>query len=198
MPIYDILEKNYEAFTQMPHHPAYLMLGLVLISFLFEDVAVAAGVAFSTAGSLLWSESFLAVWFGIAIGDLLLYAAGYFSRRIPFLKRRFVDGIANDNRLLGKHKLAGTIFLARVTPGLRLISYVYLGLKHVNLWTFTFLVMFAVLVWTASLYLGSIYLGSVIAEALPIPKTLAVALPLLILALITFIYPWIKSRRRKT
>ena len=197
MSLYDFLEKNYEAFIQMPHHPAYLMLGLVLISFLFEDLAVAAGVAISTAGSLLWSESFLAVWFGIALGDLLLYAAGYYSRKIPFLKRRFVDNLSKDSSQLKKHKLAGTIFIARVTPGLRLVSYVYLGLKHVNLWTFSLLVLLAVLVWTGSLYLGSIYLGSAIADVLPIPKSIAVTLPLLILALITFAYPWIKSKWRE-
>ena len=196
MSFYGTLETYYEAFLQMPHHPVYLMLGLVLISFLFEDIAVAAGVAFSTSGSLLWSESFLAVWFGIAVGDLLLYATGYFSRQIPFLKRRFVDNIPKDDERLNKHKLAGTIFIARVTPGLRLVSYIYLGLKHVNFWGFTSLVMLAVLLWTASLYLGSVYLGSAIAEALPIPKTFAVALPLLILALFTFAFPWIKAKWR--
>lgn len=181
---------------QMHHHPAYLMLGLLAISFLFEDVAVAAGVAFSTAGSLHWSESFLAVWFGIAFGDLLLYVAGYFSRQIPFLKRRFVDNIRKDDARLNRHQLAGTIFIARVTPGLRLISYVYLGLKQVNFWSFTSLMMLAVLIWTASLYLGSIYLGGAITKVLPIPKEIAVALPLLVLALITFAYPWLKAKRR--
>lgn len=197
MPIYDILEKNYEAFIQMPHHPAYLMLGLILISFLFEDIAVAAGVALTTAGSLSWSESFLAVWFGIVVGDLLLYASGYYSRKIPFLKRRFVDRGLKENNLLGIYQLAGAIFIARVTPGLRLVSYVYMGLKNVNLWTFTWLVMFSVMVWTASLYLGSLYLGSLIAEALPIPMAVAVALPLLVLALITLIYPWFQARWRR-
>ena len=126
----------------------------------------------------------------------MLYATGYFSRQIPFLKRRFVDNIPKDDERLNKHKLAGTIFIARVTPGLRLVSYIYLGLKHVNFWGFTSLVMLAVLLWTASLYLGSVYLGSAIAEALPIPKTFAVALPLLILALFTFAFPWIKAKWR--
>jgi membrane protein DedA with SNARE-associated domain len=197
MSFYLFLEQTYDAFIHMPHHPIYLMFGLVLISFLLEDVAVAAGVAFSTAGTLLWAESFLAVWFGIVIGDLLLYAAGYFSGKIPFLKRRFVDGFDLDKKLMSKNKLAGTIFIARVTPGLRLISYVYLGLKRVNFWSFTFFVMFSVFVWSASLYLGSVFLGSVIISAFPIPKEMAVALPLLMLALLTMTYPLIKSRWRK-
>jgi membrane protein DedA with SNARE-associated domain len=196
MSTYDSLNQSYEAFIQMPHHPIYFMLGLVVISFLLEDVAVAAGVALSTGGSLLWGESFLAVWFGIAFGDLLLYAVGYFSRQIPFLKKRFVDEIAQDNAGVNKHKLAGTIFIARVTPGLRLVSYVYLGFKRTHFWSFTGLVLLAVFVWTISLYLGSIYLGAAIADALPIPKEVAVALPLLFLALLSFAYPWLKSRWR--
>lgn len=197
MHFYQFLERSYEAFINMPHHPIYLMLGLVLISFLLEDVAVAAGVAFSTAGTLLWAESFLAVWFGIVVGDLLLYAAGYFSGRIPYLKKRFVDGINLDKKIMDKNKLAGTIFIARVTPGLRLISYVYLGLKRVHFWSFTSLVMISVFIWSVSLYLASIFLGSIIVEALPIPKSMAVALPLLAIALITFAYPWVKKLRRK-
>jgi membrane protein DedA with SNARE-associated domain len=194
MSTYDYLNQSYEAFIKMPHHPIYLMLGLVVISFLLEDVAVAAGVALSTSGSLLWSESFLAVWIGIAFGDLLLYAAGYFSRQIPFLKKRFVDAITEDEAELNKHKLVGTIFIARVTPGLRLVSYVYLGFRSIHFWSFTGLVLLAVFIWTTSLYLGSIYLGAAIADSLPIPKAIAVALPLLFLALVSFAYPWFKSR----
>ena len=194
MSAYDFLIQHYESFIQMPHHPVYLMLGLILISFLFEDVAVAAGVSLSTAGSLLWVESFLAVFCGIAIGDLLLYAAGYFSRKIPFFKRRFVDPIKKEMNPQKNHKLAGAVLLARVTPGLRLVSYVYLGLKHSNFLKFLLLVMVAVFVWCATLYLGSIYLGEAIAYALPIPKSIAVAIPLLFMALIAFSYPWFKEK----
>lgn len=194
MPCCQTLNTLYEAFLLVPHHPVYLIGGLVLISFLVEDVAAAAGVALATAGSLTWSESFLAVWFGIAIGDLLLYAAGYFSRQMPILKRRFVDGVTIDGAKTQKSRLAGTVFVARVVPGLRLVSYVYLGLKQVNFLNFTLLVMIAVLIWTASLYAGSIYLGEFIAMSLPIPKVLAVSLPLLSLAIITLIFSWIKRK----
>lgn len=182
---------------EMPHHPLYLMGGLVLISFLLEDVAAAAGVALSTAGSLLWSESFIAVWFGITLGDALLYAAGYFSRKVPILKRRFVDRLPSNSKLHSNQNLAAAIFIARVTPGLRFITYVYMGLTHISVVRFSALVMIAVFVWTTSLYLGSIYLGSVIAETLHIPQAVAVALPLLFLAVIAAIYPWLHSQWKR-
>jgi membrane protein DedA with SNARE-associated domain len=57
--------------------------------------------------------------------------------------------------------------------------------------------MISVFIWSVSLYLASIFLGSIIVEALPIPKSMAVALPLLAIALITFAYPWVKKLRRK-
>ncbi|SNX28049.1 membrane protein DedA, SNARE-associated domain [Polynucleobacter meluiroseus] len=194
MNLYQFLENAYSMFLAMPRHPLYLMGGLILLSFVFEDVAVAAGVAFSTAGSLLWSESFIAIWLGIAAGDLLLYATGFFSRKIPFLKRRFVDKPQVQEKVLNKHNLIATIFIARITPGLRLVTYVYVGFRHINFYRFTAIVMLAVLIWTASLYLTSFYLGAWIAQTLPIPKPIAVALPLLLLAIMTLIFPWARSK----
>ena len=191
--LYQYWDHFYSAFIEMPHHPLYLIGGLILIAFLFEDVALAAGVSLSTSGSLLWSESFMAVWFGIALGDLLLYAAGYFSAKIPFLKKHFVDKLPVSAKLENNRHLAITIFIARVTPGLRLVSYVYIGLKHLNFTRFLFLVMLATFIWTASLYLVSIYLGSVIADTLHIPQTIAVALPLILLAVMTAALPWLRS-----
>jgi len=185
----------YSAFIEMPHHPLYLMGGLVLLTFLFEDVALAAGVSLSTMGSLLWSESFLAVWFGIALGDLLLYGAGYFSGKIPFLKQHFVDKLPTSSKLESHRHLAIAIFIARVTPGLRFITYVYMGLKRINLPRFSSLVMLATLIWTASLFLAGIYLGSFIADTLHIPQAIAVALPLMLLALMTAVLPWLRSQR---
>lgn len=184
----------YSAFIEMPHHPLYLMGGLILITFLFEDVALAAGVSLSTAGSLLWSESFMAVWFGIALGDLLLYAAGYFSGKIPFLKKHFVDKLPVSSKLESNRHLAIAIFIARVTPGLRLVTYVFMGLKQLNFTRFLSLVMIATFIWTASLYLASIYLGSVIADTLHIPQAIAAALPLMLLAVITAVIPWLRSQ----
>lgn len=193
--LYQYWDHFYSAFIEMPHHPLYLMGGLVLITFLFEDVALAAGVSLSTMGSLLWSESFLAVWFGIALGDLLLYAAGYFSGKIPFLKKHFVDKLPMSAKLERHRHLAIAIFIARVTPGLRFVTYVYMGLKHLNLTRFSSLVMLATLIWTASLYLVSIYLGSFIADTLHIPQAIAVALPLIIIAVITAVFPWLCFQR---
>jgi membrane protein DedA with SNARE-associated domain len=192
--LYQYCENFYSAFLEMPHHPLYLMGGLVLISFLFEDLALAAGVSLSTAGSLLWSESFLAVWFGIVLGDLLLYAAGFYSSKIAFLKRHFVDKLPSSTKLTTKRNLASVIFIARVTPGLRLVTYVYLGLKQIEFFYFLMLVTLACLIWTASLYMGSLYLGSLIANTLHIPQALGVALPLLFLALVTTLTPWLRSQ----
>lgn len=198
MSVYKILlDKNFDVWLNMPHHPLYLMFGLVIISFILEDVAVIAGVALSTAGSLSWSQSFLAVFFGIAFGDVLLYLAGFYSRKVPYLKNRFVDKFLSGESTSQQKNLAGTIFISRVIPGLRLVSYVYLGFKKVNIYRFVSWVMVAVLIWTASLFIGSIYLGEVLSKSLPIPKTVAVALPLLTIGIFTFVFSWLKTQLKK-
>jgi membrane protein DedA with SNARE-associated domain len=183
----------YGAFIEMPHHPLYLIAGLILITFLFEDIALAAGISLSTMGSLSWIESFLAVWFGIALGDLLLFLAGYFSGEIPFLKKHFVDKLPINSKLESHRHFAIAIFIARVTPGLRLVTYVYMGLKQLHFFRFLLLVMFATFVWTVSLYLVSLYLGSFIADTLHISQAIAVALPLMLLAVMTALLPWLRS-----
>jgi membrane protein DedA with SNARE-associated domain len=195
--LYQYFDHFYTAFIEMPHHPLYLIGGLILITFLFEDVALAAGVSLSTMGSLSWGGSFLAIWFGIALGDFFLFLAGYYSGSIPFLKKYVVDKLPKGSKLESQRHLAIAIFIARVTPGLRLVTYVYMGLKRLCLVRFLAVVTLATFIWTACLYLASIYLGSIISDTFQVPQAIAVAFPLLLLAVMTAIFPWLCSQWRR-
>jgi membrane protein DedA with SNARE-associated domain len=164
--------------------PWAIVLALVLTTLLVEDLAIAAGVAVAAHGSLSWGASFAAVAGGIALGDVGLYALGLGATRIDWLRRRLRPerGAALRARLVDG--LPSAVLLARVVPGLRLVTYTASGWLRVPLVPFCAWVAVAVAAWTAGLYLLSAAIGHAIVQATGLPPALAVALPVVTLALL--------------
>jgi membrane protein DedA with SNARE-associated domain len=169
-------------------------LALILITFLLEDVAIAAGVALAAQGTIGWGESFLAVAFGIAIGDLGLYALGVAARKWPWLYQHYLNKRHSRLESYVFDRLVSAVFLARVIPGLRLLTYVYCGFVKVPFIKFATWVSLAVIVWTASLYVFSLSIGEAIAKMFHIPLSIAVMVPVLVFAVIAH---FIGSRNQK-
>ncbi len=163
--------------------PWVIVVVLVLTTFLLEDVAIAAGVALAVHGSISWGLSFAAVAGGIALGDIGLYGLGIAATRVPWLKRRYVGEKADWGRAQLQRRLSSAILLARVIPGLRLVTYTVAGFVRVPFMPFCGWVLFAVLLWTGGLYLFSVAIGHALAVAMGIPLALAAALPILLFAL---------------
>lgn len=174
----------FDATMQGLHHPGLILLALVLITFLLEDVAIAAGVAFATQGAIGWPESIAAVSFGIALGDLGLYGSGVALRKWSWFNQRFFRQERSRLEHFAFTKLPTTVLLARVIPGMRLFAYTYCGYVKVPFGAFTSWVCFAVLVWTLSLYAFSFSIGEQIARAFEIPLSIAVMLPMIAFALL--------------
>jgi len=160
-----------------------VMLALLLTTFLLEDVAIAAGAALASQGSLSWSLAFVAVAGGIALGDFGLYALGRVARRVPYLQRRYLSGSTLWLQDKLQHKLASAVLLARVIPGLRLLTYTLCGFVDVPVLRFGLWVSLAVTLWTWGLFWMSSALGHAIAASLHLPLAFAVALPMVALAL---------------
>lgn len=174
-------------------------LGLVLTSFLVEDVAIAAGVALAAEGMMSWEAAFLWVAFGIALGDLMLFGLGFAARSVPWLRRRFIDNRAGDgvrDRL--QTSLVTAVFVARAIPGLRLVTYTTCGFLNVSFVRFAALVVCACIVWTAGLFWLSSTIGHPIAEALGIPPAFAVAGVVIVIALAVPTIQFIVKRRAET
>lgn len=174
--------------------PGVIALVLALTTLLLEDLAIAAGVALATQGLIGWELSFFAVAGGIALGDLGLYALGLGARRLPWLRRRFVGERTAWARERIVRRLASAVLLARVIPGLRLATYTASGFVRVPLAPFMAWVLLAVLLWTLGLYVLSAALGEALAQRLGLPPALAVALPILVLALAVPL--WRRARQR--
>jgi membrane protein DedA with SNARE-associated domain len=86
------------------------------------------------------------------------------------------------------------VLLARVIPGLRLLTYTAAGFLRVPFWPFSSWVMVAVSVWTIALFWFSSALGHHLAELLGISIPFAVALIVVVLALIIPIGRYLQKR----
>jgi membrane protein DedA with SNARE-associated domain len=174
--------------------PGVIALMLALTTLLLEDLAIAAGVALATQGAISWALSLGAVGGGIAAGDLGLYALGMAATRMPGLRRRYVGEKSTWARGHILRRLSSAVLLARVIPGLRLLTYTTCGFVRVPLLPFTAWVMVAVTLWTAGLYAVSVAVGQTLARTLGMPPAVAVALPVVALALLV---PLLRKARQR-
>ncbi|QCB45616.1 VTT domain-containing protein [Hydrogenophaga sp. PAMC20947] len=175
--------------------PWVIGLVLALTTLLLEDVAIAAGVAVATQGALSWEWAFVAVAGGIALGDLGLYGLGMAAHKVGWLRRKYIEGREQTAGQTLRRELAGAVLLARVIPGLRLLTYTACGFLRVPFASFTAWVALAVALWTAGLFWFSSALGAVIAERWNVPVVFAVALPVVVLALLVPLVRWLRKPR---
>jgi membrane protein DedA with SNARE-associated domain len=176
------LWQGFEAALAGMAAPWFICTALVLTTLLLEDLAIAAGVAVAAQGSVSWEASFVSVAGGIAIGDLGLYAFGLAATRVPWLQHRYGGARNRWPRAQLVARLPSAVLLARVIPGLRLVTYTACGWLRIPFVLFSAWVGLAVLLWTAGLYAVSVALGDLIARQWNVPAPLAVALPIVALA----------------
>jgi membrane protein DedA with SNARE-associated domain len=172
----------FEAVLAGMAEPGVIALVLALTTLLLEDLAIAAGVALATQGVISWGWSLVAVGGGIALGDIGLYGLGLLATRVPWLRRRYVGERSAWAREQLVRRLPSAVLLARVIPGLRLVTYTTCGFVRVPLLPFSAWVVVAVALWTGGLYGLSVAIGHALAQTLGVPPAVAVALPILVLA----------------
>lgn len=178
----------FDAALRGAAQPWVICLALVLTTFLLEDVAIAAGAVLAVQGLLSWELALLAVAGGIALGDIGLYGLGLAARRVPVLHRRLIDGRGGWLGEQLARRYAGAIVLARVIPGLRLVTYTACGFYRLPFVLFCIWVVLAVAVWTGGLMGLSAWIGEALSRALGIAPAVAVALPIVLLALLLMLW----------
>lgn len=178
--------------------PWVIGVALVLTSFLLEDVSIAAAAALASHGDISWWWAFSWVFAGIAVGDLGLYAAGLGARRLGWLKRKFIDSARQDTvkQRLESH-LCTAVLVARVVPGLRLVTYTLCGFTRISFVAFAVWVALAVALWTAALFALGAVAGEALSRALHIPQSIAVALPIVLIAASVPIFKYFQRVRKE-
>ncbi len=117
-------------------------------TFILEDVALAAAIALAARGEVHLVMAFLACFFGIFIGDVLLYAVGFTVATFPRLSKwsifKKIKSLQSSpiNQVLNQ-----SLFLCRFIPGTRLPTYLFSGLIGYSFVPFLMINLFSVFLW---------------------------------------------------
>lgn len=139
--------------TLLTYSPMTFFFAVILLSYLFEDIAiVTAAVAASQGVMPLWG-ALLAIFIGIASGDVGLYWLGMLARRWRGLRGYLLtkSGVRAVRRKLRAHAF-GNLFLIRFVPGLRFVGFCLSGFFRVDIKTFLLSVMVATAIWTVAVF----------------------------------------------
>ncbi|MEF1285145.1 VTT domain-containing protein [Vibrio sp. M250220] len=138
-----------------------LFLGIVLLSYLLEDLAIVTAASLAVEQALPTSIALLAVFAGISSGDLGLYMIGKMAQRVRFLRYRlFRYQRTRSLRHILHRRAFMTLFLVRFIPGLRTIGFTLSGFLGVAKTTFLFAVLTATALWTVLIFGAFFQLGN--------------------------------------
>lgn len=160
--------------AQMPFNPsdlpkaagvtALVMTALLAAATLVSEDLTSIGAGLMVAqGRISYTLAAFACFFGIFVGDVLLFLAGrYFGR--PALKRAPFKWFVRERdveRSSAWFTRKGLIVIAasRFVPGMRLPTYFAAGTLNTSFWWFTLYFLIAGVVWTPLLVAVSAFLG---------------------------------------
>lgn len=129
-----------------------LFILIVAATLVSEDLACIGAGLLVARGTLTFAAGFSAAFFGIVIGDVLLYALGRGLGRSIVRRAPFRWFLPEEKLLRGSawFKRSGirVIFASRFVPGSRLPTYVAAGILRAPFWSFLFYFLLASLLWT--------------------------------------------------
>ena len=145
--------------------PALLTILLLLAigTLVSEDLACIAAGLLVADGRLGFVPASAACFVGIFVGDMLLFLAGRALGR-PAVKRAPLKWFVGEEALLRasrwfERRGIAVIFLSRLTPGLRLPTYVAAGILRTRITTFALFFAIAGVVWVPALVGTAAVLG---------------------------------------
>ncbi len=136
--------------------PAAQALTLGLLTFVQEDVPTVSAALLAATGRIPWLAGFFGCFFGIWLGDALLYGIARGAGR-PVLRhswaRRFLDpaAIARSEQWFAK-KGTWLLLSSRFVPGTRLPTYAAAGFLRLPFSRFLFVTGIAVGIWTVAIF----------------------------------------------
>jgi len=126
------------------------------LTFVQEDVPTVSAALLAAAGNLTWGAAFWGCFFGIWLGDALLYAlARLFGR--PMLERHLARRFFNTASVTRSEKWfeqkgAWLLVSSRFLPGSRLPTYLAAGFLRLNASKFLSITGVTVMAWTALIF----------------------------------------------
>ncbi|WP_207923243.1 DedA family protein [Marinomonas flavescens] len=144
------------------HYPVWLvMVGIVLLSYLLEDVAIVTAASLAAQDVLPPSLSLVAIMFGIITGDAGLYFLGVYAKKSRWLRYRvYTNKYFNFIRVRFQNGVFINLCIARFIPGLRTAGFTLSGFLSVPFSLFLSAVMLSTTIWVALVFTFVYRLGS--------------------------------------
>ncbi|MDC5720179.1 VTT domain-containing protein [Vibrio europaeus] len=138
-----------------------LFIGIVLLSYLLEDLAIVTAATLAVEQLMPTSVALMAIFVGISTGDLGLYLMGKAAQKVRFLRYRLFRYQRARSMQRKLHQQAFmTLFIVRFIPGLRTIGFTLSGFLDVPKIKFFIAVLTATSLWTALVFGSFFQLGN--------------------------------------
>ena len=135
---------------------------IILGTFVLEDAATVLAAMQAQSGAIAVPVALAALYAGIVLGDLGLYALGALSARVPWAARL----VPPHGRRQGRDWLEGrvfqVVFISRFVPGARLPTYTACGFLGAGWRRFALAAVLATLIWTSLLFGVSLRVGALL------------------------------------
>lgn len=163
----NLFGKSFLALLALSAASPPLQAGAIVVgTFILED-ATTVLTAFRVADrALSASLALLALYSGIALGDLGLYAIGRGAGQFTVLGRYIDRDKVESYRAWLRRHLIRTVLLTRFVPGARLPTYTACGFLRVDFARFSVGVIIATLIWTTLLFSAALVFGDYVLQQL--------------------------------
>jgi len=147
--------------TAESHSLTLLFIGVILLSYLLEDVAIVTAATLALQNLMPPGLALLAIFVGIVSGDLGLYYLGQVAQRVRPLRYQALTNkhFRTVRRKLHHHTFLN-LFIIRFVPGLRTVGFTLSGFFSIPLALFLCSVLTATALWTLIVFSTLYYLGS--------------------------------------
>ena len=151
---------NYSA------HPAWLVLIVIVSTFMLEDLAIIGAALLAASGKMAPELAFAATCTGMFIGDSALYLFGVWAHRWPWVARKFEHPLIQRQVLPLQRAPWHQLALIRCMPGLRTFGYIACGVARVPGSTFTVANVVSIIVWAAAIFSVAYVFGKQFADSM--------------------------------
>jgi membrane protein DedA with SNARE-associated domain len=139
---------------------------IVLGTFVLEDAATVLAALRVQEGGVAVPVALGALYLGVALGDVGLYALGRLSARVPFARRIVTPETVAAGQAWLRGRIFKVVLASRFLPGTRLPVYTACGFLRADLREFALSAIVATLLWTTLLFVVSLRVGQFLIDYL--------------------------------
>jgi membrane protein DedA with SNARE-associated domain len=172
---------------------------IALYSFGGGFLAIVGGAILASMGKLDIETVLLVAGVSNMVGDLFLFYMGKYQKRelakYPFYKKHRRK-MAYSRVLVRKNHIIA-IFVQKYLYGIKTLIPIILGLSNYNFQKFAILNMFASLIWTLSVGLGTFYSAEYVQEFMSLYDIPPYILPILLLSFLFGVWKFLEYKTEK-